>query len=87
MSTSTKEEGGPFSSNPCILQQPYVMLDFTCVQADSIEHSKLITNILERRAGEEERRSYPEVSVGIQMEEEEFQDFPEKKAAAWHSRP
>ena len=21
------------------------------------------------------------------MEEEEFQDFPEKKAAAWHSRP
>merc|ERR1719193_677954 len=84
---ANKEDGGPFSSNPCPHYLPFVRLAYGCQQQEGpsafvVEGS----NFIQRRSGfgNMETRGIENISPEIEVQNEEF---PDKKSAAWHSKP
>ena len=83
--TTTGGEGGPFSSNPCMLQRPYVQLNYTCQEQH--RDLELGTNTLNRRSfGKIGKKNYKFMG-DRSRNQDQSNDFPDKKSAAWHSRP
>jgi len=83
---ATKEEGGPFSSNPCPDQDPYVKVTYDCQYQGHGEEgldSGAGANYIQRRTLDSEI-NFKNNDLGITSK---HQEFPEKKSAAWHSRP
>ena len=85
--TAVKEDGGPFSSNPCPHKQPFVRLAYVCQQKDgSCAEVVKGNNFIQRRYGNlqvrgiEHKHWSPETEV-------QSEEFPDKKSAAWHSKP
>jgi len=82
---ANKEDGGPFNTNPCPHYQPFVRLAYVCHHQEGagavvVEGS----NFIQRRSANMETGGIENISPEMEVQNEEF---PDKKSAAWHSKP